>query len=137
MKKKDGNQITDASALVAVVDDDESIREALGSLLKSVGFRVSVFASAEEFLNKADDNMPDCLILDVRMPVMSGLELQQILNRKTGGGCPIVFISAHSEENAQEKALDAGAIGFILKPFNEDSLLEAVNLAIESTGQTT
>jgi FixJ family two-component response regulator len=135
MEMRDGNQITHAAALVTVVDDDESVREALLSLLKSVGFRVLGFATAEEFLNEVEDNMPDCLILDVRMPGISGLELQQILIKKTGG-CSIVFISAHSEENAQAKAMAAGAIGFILKPFSEDSLLEAVNLAISSSGGT-
>lgn len=135
MKKRVGNQITDMAPLVAVVDDDESIREAVMSLLKSVGFRVLAFAAAEDFLNEVKDNMPDCLILDVRMPGISGLGLQKILIEKKAD-CPIVFISAHSEENAQEKALDAGAIDFILKPFSEDSLLEAVNSAISWAGRT-
>lgn len=135
MKKKDANQITDVAALVTVVDDDESMREAIMSLLKSVGFRVLAFATAEDFLNEVEDNIPDCLILDVRMPGISGLDLQQVLIEKTAY-CPIVFISAHSEEGAQEKALAAGAIDFILKPFSEDSLLEAVSLAIASSGQT-
>ena len=135
MEKKDGSQITDVAALVIVVDDDESMREAVVSLLKSYGFRVLAFAMAEDFLNEFEDNIPNCLILDVRMPGMSGLDLQQILIKKKAN-CPIVFISAHSVEGAQEKALDAGAIDFIFKPFSEDSLLEAVNLAIASSGQT-
>lgn len=117
--------------LVAVVDDDESMREALRSLLKSVGFRTAVFASAEDFLNSGERDELDCLILDVRMPQMNGLELQQKLVAEASR-LPIVFISAHSERGEKERAIAAGAIDFLSKPFSENALLEAVGAAIES-----
>lgn len=117
---------------VAVVDDDESMQEALESLLKSVGFRAAVFASAEDFLKAGRDFRPDCLILDVGMRGMSGIELQTKLVAENRG-ISIVFISAHSERGAKEIALAAGAIDFLAKPFSEDSLLEAVKAAIEGT----
>ncbi|MBV9216162.1 MAG: response regulator [Acidobacteria bacterium] len=119
-----------STAFVAVVDDDESMREATESLLKSVGFRTAIFASAHDFLKAGGELKPDCLILDVRMPGMSGIELQKRLiaeNRDIS----IVFLSAHSERGSREKALAAGAIDFLAKPFNEDSLLKAVKVAIE------
>ena len=116
---------------VAVIDDDESMREALESLLKSVGFRVAIFASAKEFLNAIEHDVPDCLILDVLMPGMNGLELQKKLNEDSIR-IPIVFISAHGEAGEKAQALAAGAIDFLHKPFSEDSLLGAVGAAIKS-----
>jgi FixJ family two-component response regulator len=120
-----------AAPLICVVDDDDSMREALESLLKSVGFRTAVYASANEFLNAAEHNTPVCLILDVRMPEMNGLELQQELIRKNSH-IPIIFISAHSEAGEKEQALGAGAIDFLEKPFSEDSLLGAVEAAMKT-----
>ncbi len=117
-----------SAPLVGVVDDDESMQEALESLLKSAGFRAAVFASAEDFLKAGRSFKPDCLILDVRMAGMSGIELQKKLVAENRG-IPIVFISAHSEAGAKEKALAAGAIDFLAKPFDEDSLLGAVKAA--------
>ena len=116
-------------SLISIVDDDKSVGEALQSLMKSVGFRTAVFASAEGFLNSGDLNETACLILDVRMPGMSGLELQAELaasNRRI----PIIFVSAHTPEGARARALAAGAVAFLLKPFSEDALLGAVNSSL-------
>lgn len=117
--------------LIVVVDDDESMREALESLLKSVGFRTAICASANEFLTADERGETDCLILDVRMPEMNGLELQKKL---IGENCriPIVFISAHCEQGEKEQALARGAVDFLYKPFSEDSLLGAVRAAINA-----
>jgi len=116
--------------LIAIVDDDESVREALQSLLKSMGLRAEGFASAEDFLHSAP--LPDttCLILDVRMPGMGGLELQRqlaVAERRI----PIIFITAHGDENARMQALRAGAVDFLAKPFSEEALLAAVHSALE------
>jgi FixJ family two-component response regulator len=117
--------------LVSVVDDDESMREALESLLKSVGFRTAIFASAKEFLSDGLNQPPDCLILDVLMPEMDGLELQRKLIEENSP-IPLIFISAHGESSEKERALAAGAIDFLYKPFSEDSLLGAVSAAVKA-----
>src|SRR4028118_517144 len=122
MKQKIGKSHEKNASLVCVVDDDESMREALESLLKSVGFRAAIFASAKEFLNAIENDVPDCLILDVLMPEMNGLELQKKLIEENIP-VPIVFISAHGEAGEKEQAIGAGAIDFLYKPFSEDSLL--------------
>jgi FixJ family two-component response regulator len=119
---------------ISVVDDDVSVRRALGNLISSVGYQVELFASAEEFLNAGHLHDTDCLILDVRMPGMSGLELQQRLDA-THYLIPIIFITAHaSDEEARRRALEAGALDFLLKPFSEESLLNSVRAAIHSGG---
>jgi FixJ family two-component response regulator len=124
-------KFVNVAPLILVVDDDESMREALQSLLKSAGFRTGVFASAEDFLIGDNHHAADCLILDVRMPEMNGLELQiKLIAEKSR--LPIVFISAHGEANEKEQALAAGAIDFLQKPFSEASLLGAVSTAIKS-----
>ena len=115
--------------LIAIVDDDESVREAIESLLKSFGFKAEVFASAEEFLNSDHLAEAQCLILDVRMPGMSGLELQRKL-AAAGSRIPIVFITAHGDEETQAQALGAGALAFLRKPFSEEALLSAVQTAL-------
>jgi FixJ family two-component response regulator len=111
------------------VDDDESVREALESLLRSAGFKAEVFASAEQFLSSDRAREVDCLIVDVRMPGMNGLELQRQL---AAGGLrvPIVFISAHGDELARAQALRAGAVAFLRKPFSEQALLNAVQAVL-------
>jgi FixJ family two-component response regulator len=116
--------------LVSVVDDDESVRESLRGLMRSVGFRVAAFASAEEFATSAQLGSTDCLILDVRMPGMNGLDLQRQL---AASDCdlPIIFITAHaSDEVARSRALRDGAVAYLIKPFSEDALLTAVNTAL-------
>jgi FixJ family two-component response regulator len=116
--------------LISVVDDDKSVREAMKSLLGSVGFETEVFSSAEDFLNSDRLTDTDCLILDVRMSGMTGLELQRLLN---AAACdvPIIFISAHDDGEAREKGLLAGAIDFLQKPFSEDALLSAINTSLD------
>ena len=116
-------------ALISIVDDDESIREALQSLLRSVGFRAKTFASAEQFLQSDQIETTACLILDVRMPGMSGLELQRRL-MATQYRIPIVFVTAHGDEEARSRALQAGAVEFLLKPFSEEALLNAIEAAL-------
>jgi FixJ family two-component response regulator len=117
--------------LITVVDDDAAIREAVQSLLRSVGLRAEGFASAQDFLQSG--HLPDtaCLIVDVRMPCMSGLELQQQL---TTAHCPlpILFITAHGDAATRARALSAGAVAFLDKPFSEDGLLRAVQAALPS-----
>lgn len=117
---------------ISIVDDDESVREAIRSLLRSVGLCADVFASAEEFLNSEAVDGTACLILDVRMPGMSGLELQA---RLAAADCkiPLIFITAHaSDTEARARALQAGAVDFLFKPFKEEVLLKHVYGAIET-----
>ena len=115
---------------VSIVDDDESVREAIRSLFRSIGFGAQAFASAEEFLNSDYRHNTECLILDVRMPGMSGLQLQQQL---ASAKCdlPIIFISAHvSDTEARTRALQSGAVDFLIKPFSEEALLNDVYRAL-------
>ena len=118
--------------LISIVDDDEGVRQALKSLIDSVGFRAEVFDSGEEFLTSPYLSQTDCLITDVRMPGMSGLELQE---RLSADGCsiPIVFISAHEDKEARARGLRAGAIDFLQKPFSEDSLLGAITICLDKS----
>jgi FixJ family two-component response regulator len=118
--------------LIAVVDDDEAIREATQSLLRSVGLRVAVFASAEDFLNSSQLQATDCLIVDVRMPRMSGIELQRQLTT-ANYPMPIIFITAHGDAETRARALRAGAVAFLDKPFSDEVLLRAVQEALPST----
>jgi FixJ family two-component response regulator len=115
--------------LISVVDDDESVREALESLLRSAGFKAEVFASAEQFLRSDRAREVDCLIVDVRMPGMNGLELQRQL-AADGSRVPIIFITAHGDEIARAQALRAGAVAFLRKPFSEQALLDAVQAVL-------
>jgi FixJ family two-component response regulator len=120
--------MTDAS-LISVVDDDESLRESLEGLLKAMGYVVSVFSSAENFLSSEALARTDCLILDVRMPGMSGPELQQKLKTQRQR-IPIIFITAHGDEDVISRVMAEGAVDCLLKPFSEDSLLNAIGLAL-------
>lgn len=117
---------------ISIVDDDDSVREALKSLIDSVGFRTEVFASGEEFLNSSGISHTDCLITDIRMPGMSGLELQERLHA-SGAAIPIVFISAHDDREARARAMRGGAIDFLQKPFSEDSLLHAIDACLDKS----
>jgi FixJ family two-component response regulator len=120
--------MTDASS-ISVVDDDESLRESLEGLLKAMGYSVNVFASAEGFLGSQALAKTDCLILDVRMPGMSGPELQQKL-KTFEHRIPIIFITAHGDDDVISRVMADGAIDCLLKPFSEDSLLNAIGLAL-------
>jgi FixJ family two-component response regulator len=116
--------------LISVVDDDDSVRESIQSLLRSVGFAVKVFGSAEEFLNWDHLRDTDCLILDVRMPGMSGIELQRHL-MASHYEIKIIFITAHaSEEEVRSLALRNGAVAYLAKPLSEEALLNAVQSAL-------
>ena len=117
-------------SLISVVDDDVSVREALQSLLRSVGFAVKVFASAEEFLKSDCLRDTGCLILDVRMPGMSGIELHRHLVA-SHSEVPVIFITAHgSEQETRSRAIRDGAVDYLSKPFSEDALLNAVRTAL-------
>jgi FixJ family two-component response regulator len=118
--------------LLCVVDDDESVRESLGGLLEAVGYPVEVFSSAEAFLASEALARAECLILDVRMPGMSGPELQREL-AVVRPGIPIVFITAHGEDTFRAQAREAGAVDCLMKPFTEDAVLAAVETALRSS----
>jgi FixJ family two-component response regulator len=118
--------------LVFVVDDDASIRRALGRLFRSLGMEFETFSSAEDVLLALERRVPACLILDVRLPGLSGLELQEQLV-SSGRHIPIIIITAHGDEQAKRQALAAGAFGFLLKPFDEQTLLEAVVRTLNAT----
>jgi FixJ family two-component response regulator len=118
--------------LIAVVDDDEAIREAVESLLRSVGLRAAAFASAADFLRAGALQVAACLIVDVRMPGMSGLELQRQL-ATTHGALPLIFITAHGDAETRARALRAGAVAFLDKPFSDEVLLRAVQSALQSS----
>jgi FixJ family two-component response regulator len=117
--------------LVAILDDDELMRGALQGLLKAVGLPAQAFASAEEFLKSDERQQIACLIADIRMPGMSGLELQAELNNER---CriPIIFITAHGDEKMRMQALRAGAVEFLAKPFDDEVLLESIRAALEN-----
>ena len=111
-----------ADAIIYIVDDDQAMRDSLHWLIESAGFKVASFASAQEFLHTYQSDTPACLVLDVRMPGMSGLDLQQQLDQR-GIYLPIIFITAHGTVPTAVKALQAGAVDFISKPFDHDVLL--------------
>jgi FixJ family two-component response regulator len=117
--------------MVAIVDDDDLMRSALQGLLKSVGLPAQAFASAEEFLKSGQQHQVGCLVTDIRMPGMSGLELQAQLNADQ---CriPTIFITAHGDEKMRMQALRAGAVEFLAKPFDDETLLESVRAALVS-----
>ena len=117
--------------MVAIVDDDDLMRSALQGLLKSVGLPAQAFASAEEFLKSGQQHQVGCLVTDIRMPGMSGLELQAQLN---ADHCriPTIFITAHGDAKMRMQAMRAGAVEFLAKPFDDEALLESVRAALES-----
>jgi FixJ family two-component response regulator len=120
--------------LVAIVDDDDLMRGALQGMLKSVGLQSRAFASAEEFLKSGQQHETACLIADIRMPGMSGLELQAELNDEQHH-IPTIFITAHGDDKMRMRALRAGAVEFLAKPFDDEVLLESVRVALESRAQ--
>ena len=117
-------------AIVFVIDDDESIRESLKSLIRSVGLRVATFASAQEFLQNERPNLAACLILDVRMPGLSGLDLQRELT-EANIHLPIIFITGHGDIPMSVRAMKAGAVEFLTKPFRDQDLLDAIQQALD------
>jgi two-component system, LuxR family, response regulator FixJ len=118
------------SPTVFIVDDDEAVRSSLRLLIKSVGLIPSALASAREFLEKYDPAQPGCLVLDVRMPDMSGLELQEQLNRQ-GAVIPVIFITGHGDVPMAVEAMQAGAFDFLQKPFRDQDLIDRIQRALE------
>jgi len=117
--------------MISIIDDDDSVRESLQRLMRSVGFAMNVFASAEEFLDSDRLRNTDCLILDVRLPGMNGLELQRHL-ATSHSEIPIIFITSYEDDEVRARALNAGALDYLLKPFNDEDLLDAIDAALKS-----
>jgi FixJ family two-component response regulator len=128
MKSSPGTGATERP-LLSVVDDDEMLRESLPELLREFGFAARAFSSGQEFLSSDDLDQTRCLILDVAMPGMSGLDLQDELKRR-GQAIPIVFISGQKDEDIRKRAFRQGAVKFLYKPFSDSALLDAVNAAL-------
>ena len=123
-----------AEATVFIVDDDAAVRDALQLLLRSVGLASEAYASADEFLGRFDPDRPGCLLLDVRMPGISGLELQQRLKERISS-LPIIFLTAHGDIEMAVNAVKAGALDFIQKPFRDQDLIDKVHCAIREDAQ--
>ena len=119
-----------SDATVFVVDDDDAVRRSLERLVRSVGLEVVAFPSAQDFLDHEPPDGPACLILDVRMPGLSGLDLQQKLTEE-GFRVPVIFMTGHGTVPMSVRAMKAGAVDFLQKPFDEQELLDAVNQALE------
>jgi FixJ family two-component response regulator len=120
----------DSEPIVYVVDDDRLIREMLSSLFRSVAMRVRLFESAQELLQSKLEDAPGCLVIDVRLPRLSGLDLQTEL-AKSDIRIPIIFLTAHADVSTSVRAMKGGAVDFLTKPFHEQEMLDAVNAAIE------
>jgi FixJ family two-component response regulator len=125
---------TKPAPLVAVVDDDESVRDAIQNMLRSAGLRAETYASAEDFLDTGHPEDSDCVVLDIRMPGMSGLQLQRRL-ADDGHAIPTIFVTAYADESARHQAIEAGASAFLRKPFDPDSLLQSVQSVLAQTKQ--
>ena len=119
----------DANSVVFVVDDDASIREAIGSLIRSVGLRVETFATAQDFVQSKALDVPGCVVLDVRLPGLSGLDLQRELTARAIT-LPIIFITGHGDIPMSVRAMKAGALDFLTKPFRDQDLLDAIQQAL-------
>jgi FixJ family two-component response regulator len=126
----DGRRVPMQGPIVYVVDDDPSLRDALSSLLRSVGMQVATFASAPQLLAQPFANAPSCIVLDIRMPEVSGLDFQAQLAR-TGNHIPVIFMTGHGDIPMSVRAMKAGAVDFLTKPFRDQDLLDAVTAAIE------
>jgi FixJ family two-component response regulator len=126
--------MTDADAMVFVVDDDAPMRESLKNLMRSVGLRVEAFASAQEFLRSTRPDVPGCLVLDVRLPGLSGLDLQKQM-AEGDRDMPIIFITGHGDIPMTVQAMKAGAMEFLTKPFRDQELLDAIQHALERNRQ--
>lgn len=123
--------MTNSRSLVSIVDDDESVRESLPDLLKELGFASQTFSSAEEFIAATGTSQTKCLILDIAMPGMSGPELQRELKRRKIS-IPIIFITARRDETVRLRLIEQGAVAYLIKPFSDSALLEALNSALPS-----
>jgi len=119
-----------SSQLVAIVDDDQSVQRAIKDLMESAGLLARCFGSAEEFLQWDQRNQASCLIADIRMPGMSGLDLQARLKAE-GSPIPVIFVTAHGDAKMKKQAMNAGAVEFLTKPFDDELLLEKVRPQLE------
>jgi FixJ family two-component response regulator len=124
------DQTQNDAGIIAIVDDDEPLREALGSVMKAAGFSPRTFASAEKFLACDDCDDTACLVLDVRLPGISGIELQNQLS-KTNSRLPIVFVTAHGDASLRDSLMGAGAAAFLYKPVRSDALLKEIRRALK------
>ncbi|MBF0560185.1 MAG: response regulator transcription factor [Nitrospirae bacterium] len=124
--------MSETKPVVFVVDDDLSVLKSLRRLLTVYGFRVETFSSAREFLGNYQGNVPGCLVLDIRLPQLDGLELQRILAER-GAVLPIIFITGHGDIPMSVQAMKAGAVDFLPKPFNDQSLIEAIEFALDKS----
>jgi len=122
--------MTELQSIVFVVDDDASVRNALRSLIRSVGLQVELFGSAQEFLQSKRPRVPSCLILDIRLPGISGLDFQRKL-AEAGNFIPIIFITGHGDIPMSVRAMKGGAVEFLTKPFRDQDLLDAIHVALE------
>jgi FixJ family two-component response regulator len=125
----------ESNAVVAIVDDDPSVRQGLARLIRSVGWKVEAFASAQEFLDRPGSPAPSCLVLDLQMPDLSGLDLQKRM-AEAGLETPIVFLTGHGDIATTVQAMKAGAVEFLTKPVDEEDLLRAIREAIERDRRT-
>ena len=132
--KVEGREMSNVASIVFVVDDDVSVRESLELLISTAGWQPETFASAQEFLSRLRPTVPCCLVLDVTLPGLSGLELQQQLAERTD--MPIIFITGHGDVPMTVQAMKAGAVEFLTKPFKDDVLLDAIRGAIERSRAT-
>jgi len=123
------------NAVIAIVDDDPSVREGLRSLIRSTGFQVETFESAHDFLARPDTQAPSCLVLDLQLPGLSGLDLQKRM-AEVGLEIPIVFLTGHGNIPTSVQAMKAGAVEFLTKPFDDEELLRAIQEAIERDRRT-
>jgi FixJ family two-component response regulator len=129
----EGQTILPQTPVISIIDDDASVRAATNRLVRSLGYIVHTFASAEEFLRSSHLNDTSCVIADVQMPRMSGVELQRLLIAQ-GVSLPIIFITAYPEENIRARAMAAGAICFLTKPFDGLTLIKCLDKALERRG---
>lgn len=134
-RDRKGKTILPQAIVISIVDDDESVREATKGLVRSLGFVAATFGSAEEFLNSERRRETSCVIADVQMPGVSGVELQRRLIAE-GDRLPMIFITAFPEDRVRERVLEAGAFGFLSKPFNEEHLIGCLDNALKSSAGT-
>ena len=133
LRLKEGGKMLSKNKQIFIVDDDVSVCRALSVLLSTYGFTVDTFTSTEEFFNAVPNSVPGYLILDIHMPGLDGWETLQYLI-KSGSSRPVIIISADKNEELNEKALKAGAVGFLQKPFNDKALVDLIKVAVEKNG---
>jgi FixJ family two-component response regulator len=134
VSQTEGNHLSDAPN-ISIIDDDESVRSSLRSLVRSLGLGACTFASAEEFLDSSHQDDTSCLITDLQMPGLSGIELQRLLLAQ-GRQIPIIFVTAFPEDRMRARAMEWGALGFLSKPFESQTLIELIDKALQADRRT-